>query len=88
MPNLLLPLSILLQFLFGEARAIYFLDTTKLSICYSMREKRNKLFGKIAEKGKTSMGWFFGFKLHMIIYLLYLYILLIFNLNLFAIFNT
>ena len=66
-PNLLLLLSILLQFLFREARGIYFLDTTKLSICYSMREKRNKAFGKIAEKGKTSMGWFFGFKLHMII---------------------
>ena len=33
----------------------------------SMREKRNKVFGKIAEKGKTSMGWFFGFKLYMII---------------------
>ena len=56
MPNLLLPLSILLQFLFGKARGIYFLDTTKLSICYSMREKRNKVFEKIAEKGKTSMG--------------------------------
>ena len=58
MPNLLLPLSILLQFLFGEARGIYFLDTTKLSICYSMREKRNKVFGKIAEKGKTTMSNF------------------------------
>ena len=32
-----------------------------------MREKRNKVFGKVAEKGKTSMGWFFGFKMHMII---------------------
>ena len=59
MPNLLLPLSILVQFLFGEARGIYFLDTTKLSICHSMREKRNKVFGKITKKGKTSMGWFF-----------------------------
>ena len=48
MPNLLLPLSILLQFLFGEARGIYFLDTIKLSICHSMREK-----------SKTSMGCFF-----------------------------
>ena len=67
MRNLLVPLSILLQCLFGEARGIYFLDTTKLSICHSRREKRNKVFGKIAEKGKTSMGWFFGFKLHMII---------------------
>ena len=67
MPNLLLPLSILLQFLFGEARGIYFLDTTKLSTCHSIREKRNKVFGKIGEKGKTSMSWFFGFNLHMII---------------------
>ena len=59
MTNLLLPLSILLQFLFGEARGIYFLDTTKLSICHSVRERRNKVFRKIAEKGKTSMGCFF-----------------------------
>ena len=67
MPKLLVPLSILLQCLFGEARGIYFLDATKLSICHGRREKRNKVFGKIAEKGKTSMGWFFGFKLHIII---------------------
>ena len=67
MPKLLVPLSILLQCLFGEARGIYFLDATKISICHSRREKRNKVFGKIAEKGKTSMGWFFGFKLHMVI---------------------
>ena len=66
MTKLLVPLSILLQCLFSEVRSIYFLDTTKLSICHCRREK-NKVFGKIIEKGKTSMGWFFGFKLHMII---------------------
>ena len=66
-PKLLVPLSILLQYLFGEARGIYFLDATKLSICHGRREKRNKVFRKIAEKSKTSIGWFFGFKLHMII---------------------
>ena len=43
------------------------MDATKISICHGRREKRNKVFRKIAEKGKTSMGWFFGFKLHMII---------------------
>ena len=32
-----------------------------------MREKRNKVFGKITEKSKTSMGWFFGFKMHVMI---------------------
>ena len=59
MPNLLLPLSILSQFLFCEVRGIYFLDTTKILICHGMREKRNKVFEKIKEKGKASMGWFF-----------------------------
>ena len=58
MPKLLVSLSILIQCLFGEVRGIYFLDATKLSIYHCRREKRNKVFGKIAEKGKTSMGWF------------------------------
>ena len=66
-PRLLVLLSILLQCLFGEARGISFLDATKLSICHGRREKRNKVFRKMAEKGKTSMGWFFGFKQRMII---------------------
>ena len=66
MPKLFAPLSISLQCLFSEARGIYFLNATKLSICYFIREK-NEVFGKIAEKSKTSMEWVFGFKLHMII---------------------
>ena len=60
MPKLLVLLGILLQCLFGEARGIYFLDATKLSICHSRRGKRNKVFGKIKKKGNTSMGWFWG----------------------------
>ena len=67
MSKILLPLSVLLQMLFGEERGIYFLDATKISICHNKREKRNKVFKKLAGKGKTSMGWFFGFKLHMVI---------------------
>lgn len=43
------------------------MDETKISIFHARREKRNKVFGKIVEKGKTSMVGFFGFKLHMII---------------------
>ena len=30
-------------------------------------DTKKKVFGKIAEKGKNSMGWFFGFKMHIII---------------------
>ena len=67
MPKFSVPLSILLQCLFSEATGICPLDATKLSIWHCIREKRNKVFGKIAEKGKTSMCWFFAFKMHMII---------------------
>ena len=56
MPELLVPLGMLLQCLFGEERGIYFLDATKLLICNYRRKKRNKVFAKIAEKGETSMG--------------------------------
>ena len=56
--KLLVPLSILLQCLFGEAGGIYFLDATKLSICYCRREKSNKVFGKITEKAKLLWGVF------------------------------
>ena len=42
MPKLLVPLSILLQCLFGEARGIYFLDVTKLSICLVEEKKETK----------------------------------------------
>ena len=59
MPDLLLLLSILLLFLFGEARGIYFLGITKLSICHSMREKRNRVFGKIAKKRSNFNGLVF-----------------------------
>lgn len=33
----------------------------------SKREHQNIVFKNIAEKGKDSIGWFFGFKLHTII---------------------
>ena len=52
MPNLLLPLSILLQFLFSEARGIYFLNTTKILVYHSMREKRNKILKRLQKKAK------------------------------------
>ena len=60
MPKLLVPLSILLKYLFGEARGIYFLDATKLSICHARREKRNKVFRKIAKKVKLLWAGFWG----------------------------
>lgn len=51
----------------GKATGISFVDSTSLHVCHNRRIKRNKVFEGIATRGKTTMGWFFGFKLHFII---------------------
>lgn len=51
----------------GECTGISFIDSTVLRVCHNKRIRRNKVFKGIAQIGKSSMGWFFGFKLHLII---------------------
>jgi hypothetical protein len=51
----------------GECTGISFIDSTILRVCHNKRIKRNKTFKGIAEIGKSTMGWFYGFKLHLII---------------------
>ena len=66
-PRLILPLAIILQLLTGDATGIYFIDSTKLSICHGKRTSSNRVFGRIAKVGMSSYGWFMGFKLHLVI---------------------
>jgi hypothetical protein len=51
----------------GKCSGISFLDSTVLKACHYKREKQNKVFKGIANKGRGTMGWFFGFKLHIVI---------------------
>jgi len=51
----------------GEETGIYYVDSSKLAVCHNLRINRNKVFKGIAMRGKTSTGWFFGFKLHVVI---------------------
>jgi hypothetical protein len=51
----------------GECTGISFIDSTVLRVCHNKRIRRNRTFKGIAEVGKSTMGWFFGFKLHLII---------------------
>lgn len=51
----------------GNCTGISFIDSTPIRVCKNKRIKRNKVFKGIANTGKSTMGWFDGFKLHIII---------------------
>lgn len=67
MPMALLPLCLYLKTRLGPVTGISFIDATSLSVCHNRRIKRHRVFEGLAARGKTSMGWFFGFKLHLVI---------------------
>jgi len=52
---------------FGKCTGITFVDSTPIKVCTNKRIKRNKVFAGIAKTGKSTVGWFHGFKLHLII---------------------
>ena len=51
----------------GQVTGISFVDSTAIPVCHPKRITRNKVFKETAKLGKSSMGWFYGFKLHLII---------------------
>src|ERR1700747_1304173 len=67
MPRLFVPLMVLLHSLSGEPSGVYFADSTKLAVGHNRRIHRHRVFKGLAARGKTSMGWFYGLKLHFVI---------------------
>lgn len=67
MPLAVLPLMVFLNTQTGTPTGRYFIDSTKLAVCHNLRIRRHQVFKDIAGRGKTSTGWFFGFKLHLIL---------------------
>ena len=65
--SILVKLCAYLQKNLGEQTGINFIDSTAIAVCHNKRINRNKVFKHLAERGLTSMGWFFGFKLHLVI---------------------
>jgi hypothetical protein len=67
MPSVLIPLCAYLQIrCFGTCTGISFIDSTPLVVCHNLRIKQHKVFTGLAQRGKSSTGWFFGFKLHLV----------------------
>lgn len=66
-PSVLVPLCVYLRKnCFGRCTGISFMDATSLAVCKNPRIHSHRVFAGLAERGKTSTGWFFGFKLHLI----------------------
>ena len=67
MSEYVVPLSAYLHNCFGRCTGISFIDSTPLAVCDNRRIHQHRVFTETARRGKTSMGWFYGFKLHTIV---------------------
>ena len=67
MPRVAIPLLLFLKLaLMGECTGITFIDSTHIPVCENKREYSNRVFKGYAHKGKSTMGWYYGFKLHLL----------------------
>jgi hypothetical protein len=63
-----MPMAIFLQTCcLGKCTGISYVDSTPIRACHIKREQQHKVLKDYATKGQCSMGWFYGFKLHLVI---------------------
>ena len=67
MPSTLIPLWAYLRHCFGTCTGISFIDSTSVKVCHNRHINDHKVFQPLAARGKTSVHWFFGFKLHLVV---------------------
>ena len=67
MPRVAIPLVLFSQLNCGKKTGLYYIDSSCLPVCHLKRSKRHKTFKEIAQYGRTSVGWFFGLKLHIVV---------------------
>lgn len=67
MSRAIFPLTFFTQLNAGTKTGIYYIDGSCLPVCHLKRSRRNKVFKEISGYGKTSVGWFFGLKIHLVI---------------------
>jgi len=65
--SVLFPLHCYLMSIRGKPTGISFIDSTTLSVGHPKRIYNHKVFKNIAKRGRSTMGWFYGFKLHIVV---------------------
>ena len=66
MQSISAPLFFFLLSLSRSETGTYFIDSTTLKVCHIKRESQHKVFKGAAQKSKSTLGWFYGFKLHIV----------------------
>lgn len=66
-PRVLSYFVLLLNTLLDKTDKINFIDSTALPVCHNKRISKHRVFKGLVRRGKTSMGYFFGFKLHLVV---------------------
>ncbi len=67
MADVLMPIAAFMQSRCGKGKGIAFVDSTSLCVCKNIRIPRHKTFQGVAGRSKSSTGWFYGFKLHLMV---------------------
>ncbi|MDD5580523.1 MAG: IS982 family transposase [Methylobacter sp.] len=66
-PQIVGPLTAFMKSRCGTSQGIAFIDSTPLGVCENIRLPRHLTLVDEAGRGKSSTGWFYGFKLHLIV---------------------
>jgi transposase len=67
LPKVIVPLTAFMKSRSAASQGIAFIDSTSLCVCKNIRIPRHRTFANEAGRGKSSTGWFYGFKLHLIV---------------------
>lgn len=67
MPRCLQALSSFFHHVKGQCTGISIIDSTKIVVCHNKRIHQHQVFKGLAQRGKSTTGWFYGFKLHLVI---------------------